>query len=164
MRHVMHPFFGELDNGRAGVMWQGHMQLHGQPVRVDVWAAGRDLDAAELDALALVPDSLDALDREARAQLARYLDSNPDFIHEHSTPDALAVYADWAAQLAKLDGQVSVPQFVNLLRLVGVGLYPARLDSPAIVMDYKIDPVHSDQILAVALDADGHFLHVAEDS
>ena len=164
MRHVMHPFFGELDNGCAGVMWQAHRQLRGQPVRVDVWAAGRDLDAAELDALARVPDSLDALDREARAQLERYLASNPDFIHEHGTPDALAVYGDWAAQLAKLGGQVSVPQFVNLLRLVGVGLFPARLNSPAIEMDYKIDPEHSDQILAVAMDADGHFLHVAEDS
>ena len=166
-----HPLFGQLDTSAldpvegdfwAGdVLWDGFQALNGRQVRLDLWAVNQQVLALpELDALAQSLGRLPELDSSVRQHLERHLAANPMFMDEHATPEALAVYTDWAAQLAALGGQVSVAQFVQHLQLVRVGLYPGQPFGHAIVMDYQIDPEHSDQILAVKLTAQGELTAV----
>ena len=163
-----HPHFGALDTNQLAseydTLWTREQVLGAldcAPVRLQLWAkCNQTLSTARLDALAHSLSRLPELDVLARAQLTIYLQDDPSFIEAHCEPDALAVYTDWARQFAAL-GEVAVSDFVRALVLCRVGLYASEDDftngDERILMDYKIDPAHSDQILAVRLNQDGGF-------
>ena len=166
---LQHPHFGALDTSQLpsefDVLWEGEQALataDDQAVALDLWAdLDQALNPAQLDALAHSLSRLAELDALAREQLAIYLQNDPYFIEEHCGPDALAVYTNWAPQLAAMGGTATVPAFVHAMVLCRVGLYAnaSSEDDERIVMDYKVDR-QSDQILAVKLHADGQFTQI----
>ena len=152
-----HPFFGLC--GTAGftteeVCWEKEIAVNGSGVDVALWAPPdapmrNELDKGELDQMADAVQQLATLDEQARRHLLDYLDDDDAFIRHHLEE------ADAFPRVAELfpSGSTTPPDFAQALQLVQVGLWLGHPDP--IVMDYMIDPDHSDQVLAVKLGADG---------
>ena len=155
---MQHHYFGELDTddieGRD-VIWEDERQLNAQTFEICLWAdAGQQLDTLQLDAFAALLQDLPALDAQARSHLLAELQTDDEFMRHHLEE------VENFPRLAELapDGDMAAPDFVRAMVLVNIGLWA---DEPAsVVMDYQIDPEHSDQILAVKLTAQGELTAV----
>ena len=157
---MQHPYFGTLDTSDqegTDVIWERDLSLADQSVDVVLWAnQGQALDPAQLDAFAQLLGDLPALDARARGYLTADLHEDDDFIAYHT--DAVEAFPALAAIAP--DGEISVEDFVRALRLCSIGLWCDGV----VVLDYQIDPEHSDQILAVKLDAQGTLKEVSWES
>ncbi|MEG0920035.1 MAG: DUF2004 domain-containing protein [Comamonas sp.] len=157
---MQHPYFGDLDTSDqdgTDVIWERDLELAGQPVDVALWAnENQVLDPAQLDAFALLLEDLPELDAKARGFLTVELNEDDDFIAYHT--DEVENFPALAAIAP--DGEISIDEFVRALRLCNIGLWC----DGTVVMDYQIDPDHSDQILAVKLDMQGGLKEVAWES
>ena len=148
---MQHAYFGELDTSDQDgndVIWETELTLGDQAVEVTLWAdADQVLDTAQLDAFAKLLQGLPELDAQARVHLAADLNADDSFMAHHTEEvenfPALAAIAP--------TGEISVADFVRAMRLVSVALFC----DDALTLDYQIDPDHSDQILAVKLNAQG---------
>ena len=150
---MQHAYFGELDtsdqDGRD-VVWEAERTLGDQTIEVLLWAdADQALNEADLDAFATLVQDLPALDTKARGFLQAELAQDDSFIRHHT--DEVADVPALAAVAPT--GEITVADFVRAMRLITIGLWTDQ--PPSIVLDYQIDPEHSDQILAVKLDAQG---------
>lgn len=157
---MQHPYFGDLDTGDqdgTDVIWERDLVLAGQPVDVALWAdENQVLDSTQLDAFAQLLQDLSALDANARGFLAVDLNEDDGFITYHT--DEIESFPALAAIAP--DGNISIDDFVRALRLCSISLW----SDGNVVLDYQIDPDHSDQILAVKLDMHGALKEVAWES
>ena len=155
---MQHSYFADLstaDIEGTDVIWEAERTLGDQTFDITLWAdANQQLDGAQLDAFAALIQDLPALDAKARGILQAELDGDDAFMayhldEVHNFP-ALAAIAP--------DGEISVADFVRAMRLTHIGLWA---DEPAsVILDFQIDPEHSDQILAVKLDGQGELTAV----
>ncbi|ARU05378.1 hypothetical protein CCO03_12380 [Comamonas serinivorans] len=155
-----HPHFGELDTSSIegrDVVWERDLVLEGQAVDVALWAdAGQVLDPGMLDAFASLLQDLAGVDARARVHLLAELEADDDFITYHT--DEGENFPGLAAIAP--DGAITPAAFVQAMRLTHASLWADGL----VVLDYQMDPEHSDQILAVKLDPQGQLQEIAWES
>jgi len=147
---MKHTYFGELSmdiNYSDDVIWNKELYLNGWKVEIHVWAEQRQtLDVARLDAFALLLQNLTDVDVRARMHLVDFLkadDKETGYIayHMENLPD-----------LAPLG--ISPDAFAQAMQLTHIDL---SANTGEVMLDYKIAPGHSGQILCVHLDAQGDF-------
>ena len=157
---MQHPYFGALDTSDqdgTDVIWERDLELAGQPVDVALWANEElALDPAQLDAFANLLEDLPQLDTNARGFLTAELNEDDDFIAYHT--DEVENFPALAAIAP--NGEIAIDDFVRAMRLCHIGLWCDGV----VVLDYQIDPDHSDQILAVKLDMHGALKDVSWES
>lgn len=181
---VVHPWFGALDSrvGQdADVCWEQTLNVNGAPVQVQLWVAhGTRFDPARLDAFAALLHDADRLDAHARQHLRDDATQLPGYIEFHVTQQrhspVLAALTENGAHPT-----VAPAAFVQAMRLHAIALWygseaspyqmpfiidgePRLEPSAPMVMDYMIDPAHSDEILAVKLSLDGVVTDIAWES
>ena len=156
MQH--HSYFADLstaDIEGTDVIWEAEATLGDQSFDITLWAdADQQLDGAQLDAFAALVQDLPALEAKARAILQAELEGDDAFMAHH-----LAEVDNFPALAAIApNGEISVADFVRAMRLTHIGLWA---NEPAsVILDFQIDPEHSDQILAVKLDGPGELVSV----
>ena len=139
MATLNHPYFGLLDSDtladEVDVLWEHDVALNGHAINAQIWAAAEsELDVAELD-------------HRARAALQEYLADDDSYLTHHRE---------------EMEGGDALPtapaDFVAAMTLNGIALWhqdPFDEGSGPLVLDYMIDPDHSDEILAVSVTAAG---------
>lgn len=169
MSQQEHPFFGPLDTTsieETDVIWEAILELNEQPVDTSLWAeSGQALEDSRLDTFAHLLEHLPELDARARTALTSYLEDDREFIDYYT--DALDEGAEGLdstqalREQAQADGisQVDASAFVSAMRLTNIGLWFTVEGSP-VVLDYRLDPEASDQILAVKCDAQGQVVSI----
>ena len=167
MPTLHHPYFGTLNSDTLediDVIWEttlGEPQTHSQ-----LWAAPEQrLDTAELDAFAALLQNLPTLDKRARAALCDDLANDGSFLEYFSAAEALEYDVEELRWLKPLLNDI--PAFVAALQLTAIGLWTRDTmqemeEEPAtpLVLDYKIAPEHTDQILAVKCDLQGNIISI----
>ncbi len=148
MPQIPHPYFADIDTDAleddVDVCWEAELPVNGDEVTALLWAQQGATALPELDAFATFLQQVETADKSARAALLQCLEQDRSFIDFHVQEIEGANYPD------------QPEAFVRAMQLVNIGLWavPSARDTP-IVMDYMLDPEHSDQILAVCFHADG---------
>ena len=174
MSQISHAYFGELDSDSVegnDVIWEQTLSLNGEDVEVALWVdKGTPLKADQLDGFAGVLQNLTALDAQKRAELTQFLEHDNEFIRyyveavqEGGADDLVAVKALIEEAHRKGLGEVQATDFVKSMRLTDIALWCA-VDSDPIVLDYRIDPDTSDQILAAQCDEHGNLVEISWES
>ncbi|MEG0053228.1 MAG: DUF2004 domain-containing protein [Comamonas sp.] len=174
MAQINHTYFGPLNTDKlqdTDVVWEAHLPLAGREVEAWLWAAPQqELNSMLLGAFATTLNNLPTLDARARAALLTYLQEDSDFIAFHvdlaqeenaqglEATQILIAHAQSAGQTS-----VDALDFVGLLTLHSMGLWCSSEGAP-LVLDYRIDPEGSDQILAVKCDATGRITDISWES
>ena len=169
MSQIDHPYFGALDSGaltETDVCWEGEAPLDGQPpAEVWLWVQpGLPFDAKRLDFFAALLQALPAHDQRARGQLVQYLQDAPEYLRFHLEELADTPVLDKLTHNS-VRSEVPVQDFVAAMQLKNIGLWLENVNeddapSTSVVMDYMIDPEHSDEILAVKLGLDGEVMSI----
>lgn len=154
-----HPYFGSLstaDLDDFDVIWERELPLGPLTVETALWAdADTPLATATLDDFATLLGRLPEVDGQARAALTTYLTAEDSYLTFH---------------VQEMEGGDQLPTdpaaFAAAMVLHHVGLWLADPDKeePGVVLDYLIDPEHTDEILAVKLTPSGEHLTVAWES
>jgi len=158
---IVHAYFGELDSNRIretfdaqGVMWERDLDFNGHLIDTSLWVErGQALNKKLLDAFAALLQNLASVDSQARRHLVEYLNEDDNFITCHmdlEIPGLAALAAD---------GEVSPDAFVKAMQLTDITLW-TQAEPDHVVLDYRIDPEHSDEILAVKLTAQGELIAI----
>nr|WP_314484341.1 DUF2004 domain-containing protein [uncultured Kingella sp.] len=152
MATLNHPYFGLLDSDtladEVDVLWEHDVALNGHAINAQIWAAAEsELDVAELDQFAQRLQNLAELDHRARAALQEYLADDDSYLTHHRE---------------EMEGGDALPtapaDFVAAMTLNGIALWhqdPFDEGGGPLVLDYMIDPDHSDEILDVSVTAAG---------
>ena len=169
MSQLNHPFFGSLDTDSMkdiDVIWEASLEFQNHPVEATLWAEpGQHLETTRLNAFAELVLDLATLDAHARKALVEHLQQDRTFIDYYTDAlDDAAEGLDSAQALrdqAEKHGQenISAADFVAALQLKDLGLWCTQQGSP-VVLDYRLDPDASDQILAVKCDALGRVITI----
>ena len=156
-----HPCFGELNTHyikkSPDVIWERELNLNGQIIEAVLWAnQDQILDAAQIDAFAAMTQDLSGLDAHARAHLLATLEADDEFIAYHT--DEVENFPGVAAIAP--DGEVMPDVFMQAMKLTNIGLWAEAVPDGLVILDYQIDPEHSDQILAVKITDQGKLVAV----
>ena len=170
MSEITHGYFGTLDTNAiegSDVIWENDVSLSGQDVDVSLWAdQGTELQPHQLDAFAALLERLPQLDAQMREALTQYLQNDREFIDYYIN----IVQDDEAEGLVVIEGlienaykagldEVQATDFVKAMRLTDVTLW-TTVESDPVVIDYRIEPETSDQILALKCDEQGKVISI----
>lgn len=161
MSSSTHAYFGALTNDSlksVDVIWERTVTQADSSFDVSLWASSSDvLDIAKLDAFAALLGDLDALDTRLRAGLRTYLGNDSAYIDSaKELPDSEVMERLSEDHEAP---EIGVDAFVKAMQITNIGLWLGAESSP-VVVDYMIDPEHSDQILAVKTTQDGEIVTI----
>ena len=170
MSNINHPFFGLLSTDKlqdTDVIWEVPQTLDGQSIETWLWAdPASPLQPLMLDQFEGLLNRLPELDQQARAALIQHLQEDPEFIACHAdmvqdenAENLPATTALLAKAQAAGQPHIAAADFVTALRIENISLWCSHDDAP-LVLDYRIDPQGSDQILAVKCDAQGQILEI----
>jgi len=154
-----HPCFGDLDLEKAEpVRWEQKRTVNGLPVEVTLWIeSARQWNTDELDHFSVRLEQLDDLDLRCRSRLIDYLGEDDHYIsfHMEEVGDSPVV----AALVRQFGEKLKPAQFVPAMRMNNIGFW-LYSDENQVIVDYMIDPEHSDEILAAKFTPDGEFIAI----
>lgn len=168
---ITHPFFGEFADqdlqGDAQVVWEKFLTVANKPVNVHIWVRNlTDFSQEKLDKIADFCQSLDKFDQLARQALLDELEQDDSYMTEHFNEIQPQIDSPILAKLIAENATKS--QFATTMQLESISIWLFQYESDdterTFIMDYKIDPELSDEILAVNFDINGKLVYVAWES
>lgn len=152
MKHLKHPFFGELNTEGLDdydVLWEEEIPYKNNAIRTTFWFCGEDgLSSERLNSFEKFLKEFDKIDEKSRKALKNYLEEDAEYLNFH------------VEELENIPENID--DFVAEMQIKSIGLWYSIYEGSIgeVIIDYMIRPEESDEILAVKYNLDGEIVAI----